>query len=224
MYVFAHPDDETFACGGTIVHHHLAGDRQVLFCATKGEAGKTGNPPVCRPEELGTVRAEELKRAIAILGIDELIHRDYGDGKLDQVPKEQLVADIHSILEREKPEKVFTFPPSGISGHRDHKVIQQATLEAVKRCSFATKLYYAVIPESVARLHGRQVHTVPDHEVTDSLDVTPYLDKIIAALKEHKSQSLSVKKAYPGILENDRSRFRTREYYQLAWENKGSHQ
>ncbi|MGA9175347.1 MAG: PIG-L deacetylase family protein [Thermoactinomyces sp.] len=216
LYCFAHPDDETFACGGTIAHFSAQGAKQTLYCATHGEAGKTGNPPVCTKEELGHVRAQELNQAIQILGINELILRDYGDGRLDAQPFAQLVDDIRSVLERIRPELVITFPPSGISGHKDHIVIQRATLTAVEQVSFPTKLYYIVIPESIAKFQARAVHFVPDAYVSRKIDVTPYREKIGKALRAHKTQHLSVERTFPGVIEGDFTRLRTNEFYQLV--------
>jgi len=42
LFAFAHPDDETFTCGGSIARYADQGNtRLVLYCATRGEAGKT---------------------------------------------------------------------------------------------------------------------------------------------------------------------------------------
>lgn len=215
LYIFAHPDDETFACGGTIAHFASTGKaRQILYCATHGEAGKTGG--ICAPEELGNIRVLELKKAARILGIDQLIIRDYGDGELHKQPPELLVRDIQDVMEQEKPDLIITFPPSGISGHKDHKVIQQAVLEAVKKTSFPTKLYYIVIPESIAHFSGRSVHATPDEYVSMKIDVSAFKEKIAKALAAHKSQHLSVDRVFPSVLKGNIDQLRTHEYYQLV--------
>lgn len=217
LYVFAHPDDETFTCGGMIAHYHTLEKKQTLYCATHGEAGKTGNPPVCSQEDLPAVRRKELDDAISILGIDKLILRDFGDGKLHEMPFDKLVEDILGVLEQEKPEVIVTFPPEGISGHRDHQTIQKATLEAVKKASFPTTLYYVIIPDSIASKLGRNIYSTPDSEIDHSLDVMHYQQKIVEALKAHRSQHLSLERAFPGMVDGDLSNFRTHEYFQLAF-------
>lgn len=218
LYCFAHPDDETFTCGGTIARFSAEGVHQTLYCATRGEAGKTGQPPLCAQEELGEVRAQELKRALDILGMDECILRDYGDGRLANLPFHQLVDDLAGIMEDIRPDLVITFPPSGISGHRDHQIIQQATLEAVKKTLFPTKLYYIVIPESISHLQPGNIHTTPDEEVSIAIDITPYREKVALALKEHKTQHLSIDRVFPGVRQGDLSQLRTHDYYQLVWQ------
>lgn len=214
LYVFAHPDDETFGCGGTIAHFRSQGARQVLYCATRGEAGKTGNPPVCKPEELADVRTLELQRAVEILGIDELILRDYGDGKLYEFPFEQLVQDIVDVLEKERPDRVITFPPSGISGHRDHKIIQQATLAAMRKIQFSTKLYYRVLPKST--INPLEPTVEGDGNITDSFEISTYRPLIAEALRQHRSQHLSVDRVFPGLNEGRHDMLRTHEHYHLV--------
>src|SRR5258706_2680954 len=44
LAVFAHPDDESLACGGTLARLADAGARVVVLCASKGEAGSITDP------------------------------------------------------------------------------------------------------------------------------------------------------------------------------------
>ncbi len=60
LLVFAHPDDESFFCAGTVARH-AAGGEAALVSATQGDRGSQPNPPVCKPEELGRVRSAELR-------------------------------------------------------------------------------------------------------------------------------------------------------------------
>ncbi|TCS93424.1 PIG-L deacetylase family protein [Hazenella coriacea] len=216
LYVFAHPDDETFTCGGTIAHNTTLGFHQILYCATQGDRGKTGNPPVCTPEALGETRKHELTRAAQILGIDQIILHDFGDGTLHQQPLERFVQDLVKYLELEQPDIIITFPPSGISGHMDHQVISKATLQAVEQTTFPTKLYYIVIPESIAQNLSYQIHATPDEWVSKVIDVTPYLEKIGRALQEHKTQHLSIERVFPGVKEGNFEQIRNKEYFQLV--------
>ncbi|WP_164491684.1 PIG-L deacetylase family protein [Staphylospora marina] len=215
LYCFAHPDDESFTCGGTIARFASMGRYQALYCATRGEAGKTGNPPVCTHEELGDRRALELENAARILGLNEVILRDHGDGRLHE-RRDELKADIRSVLDRIRPDVVITFPPSGISGHRDHQVIQQVTLDAVRETSFPTKLYYIVIPESISHFCPPNVIRTPDEYISMTVDVTLFQNVIAEALRAHRSQNISVERVFPGVLQGDFSRLRTHEYYQFV--------
>lgn len=217
MFIYAHPDDETFASGGTIARYARLSDCEiVLFCATRGEAGKTGNPPLCTREELGEVRSRELEGAAAVLGIDRVILRDYGDGRLAEVPFRQLVDEIAHQIRLEAPHAVVTFPPHGISGHPDHQVIQRATHEALAGMDDELKipLYYTVVPESDSNTPG--VHTTPLAEVTHRIDVAPFRKEIMNALQQYRTQHLSIQRVFPGVWEGDWKNLRRTEYYQIV--------
>ena len=54
--VFAHPDDETFATGGTLAKYADAGARVTLYVATDGDAGRSSGIPFSSREELGRIR------------------------------------------------------------------------------------------------------------------------------------------------------------------------
>ena len=62
IFVFAHPDDESFSSGGTIVSLKNNHATIKLITATKGEGGETNG--ICKKEELGSIREKELKSII----------------------------------------------------------------------------------------------------------------------------------------------------------------
>jgi LmbE family N-acetylglucosaminyl deacetylase len=216
--VFAHPDDESFATGGIISKYAEEGVLVNVLCATRGEAGSTGNPPICTTEELPLQREKELKEACTALGVNVLTLLNYNDKTLNLHEKE-LAGEIQSYLIAKKPDTIITFPPSGISGHPDHIAIQKATLEAVQSLDFPVQLYYVVIPESLVRSTNRQIHTVPDDEITEIIDIVPYKNKMAAALRAHLTQHQSIQRVFPGVWEGtSNDSLPSRQYLQLAWE------
>src|SRR5262249_12900278 len=80
LAVFAHPDDESLACGGTLARLSDAGARVVLMCASHGERGGLGGP--VEDAALGHARAGELQETAATLGITNLIILNHPDGDL----------------------------------------------------------------------------------------------------------------------------------------------
>ena len=90
LFVFAHPDDESFSGAGTAMKYAALGVRNVLLTATRGERGKCGDPALCRPEDLGPWRERELRTAADIIGFDELHVLDYRDRELTEAPPEAM--------------------------------------------------------------------------------------------------------------------------------------
>ena len=142
LAVLAHPDDETFACGGTLAKYAAQGVRVALVCATRGEVGEISNPSLATPETLGQVREEELRAACRALGVEDLFilgYRDSGmDGTLDnRHPQALCQADLHevtgrtvAIIRQLRPQVVLTFDPNGGYGHPDHIFVHRAAREA----------------------------------------------------------------------------------------------
>ena len=82
LAIFAHPDDESLACGGTLARLADAGVRVVLMCGSRGESGSISNPALVPDGDLGRVRTSELGRAAEILGITDLLVMNHPDGEL----------------------------------------------------------------------------------------------------------------------------------------------
>src|SRR5512133_890895 len=79
---FAHPDDETMLIGGTLAILAQNGVRVHYVCATRGEGGEVGVPPVCEPEALGDIREAELVCAVQALGGLSLTFLGYVDPRV----------------------------------------------------------------------------------------------------------------------------------------------
>jgi LmbE family N-acetylglucosaminyl deacetylase len=153
LAIFAHPDDESLACGGTLARLADAGARVVVMCASQGEAGSNCDPSlVPEGENLGYVRVRELNDAAAILGIAELIVLDHPDGDLRWARVPELHAEIVTALERYRPDAVITFAEDGLYWHLDHIGVHERTYTAVLSLGAAAPpLYYVTMREGVMR-------------------------------------------------------------------------
>ena len=180
MAVFAHPDDESFGCGGTLARYGAEPEvRVVLVCATRGEAGEISDPKLATPERLGEARERELRCACGLLGIDALYFLDYRDSGMAGTPENQhpralamadsdeVVGKIVACIRRERPDVVVTFDESGGYGHPDHVAVHYHTeaafaaaadptrypeqIEAGLEPYQAKKLYYTAIPRRFFR-------------------------------------------------------------------------
>src|SRR6185295_2759908 len=106
MAIFAHPDDESFACGGTLALLREVGVRVVLVCASRGERGGLEGP--VKDDDLGDIRVGELREAACILGISDLIILRHPDGDLRWADVTEFEAEIVMAIRRYAPAAVIT--------------------------------------------------------------------------------------------------------------------
>ena len=152
LAIFAHPDDESLACGGTLARLADDGVRVVLLCASHGERGQSADPAVPRGVELGRVRECELREAAKVLGIADVILLDHPDGEIRWANVEQLHGQILQAIEEYAPELVITFDEDGLYWHVDHIGVHERTMTAVKSLGAAAPpLYYVTMPYGVMR-------------------------------------------------------------------------
>lgn len=132
LAVFAHPDDETFICGGTLARLSKAGHTVKLVCATKGEMGRRmGIPPVATRESIAQIRTVELERAAAALGLSSVDFLGFRDKSLEIYPHSLFVERLMTLLEKIHPDVVITFHEE-FGGHPDHSTIGKVTTEAFR--------------------------------------------------------------------------------------------
>ena len=221
LFVFAHPDDETFTSGIAISKYARETDTQLhLVCATRGQAGKAGDPPVCSREELPQVRERELREACRILGMTSVEVWDYQDKALNQTPPGELVTKIQDAFARYRPQVVVTFAPHGISGHPDHQAISAAVTQAVQNLpedSTVCKLYYATRARETVSPSSKPVFTDSYDTITTIIKGPAYCAQVASALQAHRTQHLSVERVFPGVCSGDFRHVPSQNTYILAW-------
>lgn len=202
-----------------------AGVRTVIVTATRGERGKAGDPPVCPAAELGRVREAELREAVRIVGFDELHLLDYHDRELAAAPPHELRRTLVSLIRRHRPGVVVTFDPNGFNLHPDHVAISRFTSDAIAAAADprwepdtgaaheVTRLLWTppIAPWDAVRLERPGEHAGLDF----ILDVSPWRDRRVAALRAHRSQHLSVDKYF--LDQPDRDRILDVEFWRQAW-------
>jgi N-acetyl-1-D-myo-inositol-2-amino-2-deoxy-alpha-D-glucopyranoside deacetylase len=206
--IFAHPDDESLACGGTLARLADAGCRVIIVCASHGEAGSCSDPALVPDGNLGNVRVRELRDAAAVLGAAEAIVLDHPDGDLrwDHVP--ELHAEIVDLIQRYRPDAVITFAEDGLYWHLDHIGVHERTYTAVLSLGVdAPPLYYVTMQHGVMREVVAAAHAKggapPDSSFwgiaadafgdganppTFVIDVRDWAVRKLAALRCHRTQ------------------------------------
>ena len=175
--IFAHPDDETFGVGGTMARYADNGVPVTMVCATRGEVGEIAKGSPATPETLGQFREQELRDAMAILGVTDVRFLDYRDSGMKgtddnknprafmNAPADAVVQELVRIIRERRPDVVVTWDESGGYGHPDHVATHHHATAAFKRAADARRypeagaawdgasLFYTAIPiEEFARV------------------------------------------------------------------------
>ncbi len=172
LWIYAHPDDESFGGAGVMVWAHEQGMTTGLICATRGEAGGISDPVLATPVILGAVREQELRRAMEVVALSDLRLMNYRDSgmagtpentdprALINAPREETIAYLVGHIRELQPKTVITFGPDGVYGHPDHVYIGDVTSEAVLQAAepampslgepwHVTALYHTAVPREI---------------------------------------------------------------------------
>lgn len=187
--IIAHPDDEAFGPGGTIIK--LVKENNVyIICATKGEAGSVKKGPA--GAALGKIREQELLNSAKILGVKKVFFLGFRDGELSNNLYQPLAKKIEKILRRLKSETIITYEPRGISGHIDHIMVSMVSSFVFQKLKFIKKIMYFCAPEKIIEMNRDYFIYVPpgykEREIDLTVDVSKVWDQKIAAMFAHKSQ------------------------------------
>ena len=165
-----HPDDPETGCGGTIAAYAALGHKVVSLYLTTGEGGIPGTGP----DQAAAIRKKEAEKACEILGCRPVFAGQI-DG--DTLVNKMWYDKIRDILEKEKPDIVFTHWP--IDTHRDHRAISLLIYDAWLRMEKGFELFYF---EVLSGAQTQQFH--PTHFV-DISETEPIKEK---ACRAHASQ------------------------------------
>lgn len=146
LVVGAHPADVFDQSGGTMAHHAARGDKVTCVVLTHGvrihddvisEAmwHKSEIPPADEMMKLmaerSDVKADEIRRACKMLGVNDVLFFGADDGIL--LVKEELVRRLASVIRKIRPDIILThYPKEGDQFVRDHAIAGQIVLHAIQ--------------------------------------------------------------------------------------------
>ncbi|MDM5454062.1 PIG-L family deacetylase [Peribacillus simplex] len=200
LVVLAHPDDESFLCGGTIAKMSERGVHITLLCATKGEMGRRmGNPILTSRETLPGVRVRELKSACKELGINDLRFLHVRDKTIEFESFDLLEERIVKVIREVQPNALVTFHEK-YGGHPDHCAIGRAAEFAFLKSGDPDFYPDPVFPAfKVQSLYFVLWHAFYDEWLKENglsritrVNIAGTLQKKIRALRSHRSQTLAV--------------------------------
>jgi len=191
LVVLAHPDDPEFFCGGTLALWAQQG-REIEYCLlTRGDKG--ADDAETDPVALAHLREAEQRAAAAVLGVRQVRFLDLPDGYL--TPDLALRKQVVRVLRQARPDIVVTcdptnfFPSDRYINHPDHRAAGQATLDAVFPAAGSALFFPELMrDEGLAPHKVRQVYVAMPQSPNTLVDVTAFIERKIAALREHRSQ------------------------------------
>jgi LmbE family N-acetylglucosaminyl deacetylase len=192
LVVTAHPDDVDFGAGGTVAAWTAAGIEVAYCIATSGDAGGFDDTPRA---EMGPLREAEQRAAAKELGVTDVTFLGYPDGRL--TPGIELRRDISRAIRRFCPDRVLTSSPEiwwrrlGAS-HPDHRAVGEATVAAVypdARNPFAHPELLADEGLEAWSVRELWLMAAPDERVNHVVDTTGTVERKLAALRAHTSQT-----------------------------------
>lgn len=185
LAVFAHPDDESFICGGTLAKYAGEGVDITLVSATRGEMGRRmGNPPYLNRESMPAAREAELREACAALGIRGLRFLGLRDKTVEFEDEHALTSRIVEWIRELAPDAVLTFHET-LGGHPDHCAIGKATTAAYKLSGYSGGLYYITFGSAME--HPERFGYRKEDVV--KIDVSGQLAQKLAAFRAHRCQT-----------------------------------
>lgn len=162
LYVFPHPDDESFGPARAISAQVRAGHEVLLLTLTKGGATKQRHRLGYTVEQMGEVRYREMLGVAKVLGLSNLTVLDLPDSGLKELDPRRIETVVADHIERIRPDIVVSYPVHGISGFHDH-LVTHAVVKRVyaqlrdRGADYLKRLAFFTLTEDQAE-HASGVH------------------------------------------------------------------
>lgn len=217
LLCFAHPDDESYLAAGTMARYAADGrTRVVLVTATPGGAATLAPGAPWSRDELPQVRAAELHRAAAALGVHGVHLLWHRDGALGTTDPDLLRRQLVEFIRQYRPQVVISFDPHGENLHPDHIAIGRFTSDAVAAAGDRRWLPEAGRAFAVSRLlwtpptpvwqmlrnpSGGRLEEWPGVDVV--IDTRKWIERKRTALRAHLSQAGGIDALFLGAADAD---------------------
>lgn len=191
--VAAHPDDVDFGAAGSVAGW-VAEGRHVAYCiCTSGEAGEA--PPDVARGDVPALREGEQRAAAAVVGVTDVTFLHHPDGRLQ--PSLDLRRDISRVIRRVKPDRVVSQSPERVwervyASHPDHLAAGEATIAAVYPDARNAHAHVELLAEGLEPWTVGELYVMGPGSIGAEpvyVDITAALDKKVAALQAHASQT-----------------------------------
>jgi LmbE family N-acetylglucosaminyl deacetylase len=184
LVVAAHPDDEVLGCGGTIAR--LAREGHDVYIAVLGE-GATARHSIEGEADRALVKElhTQSREAARFLGARQVYMHGLPDNRFDTVPLLGVVKIIEDLIERLKPEVIYT--QHGGDLNIDHSITYRAALTATRPMTGgAVKELYAFEVPSATEWAFQQF--APPFQPNVFVDISGTLEDKIRAMEIYNGE------------------------------------
>ena len=122
LYIFPHPDDESFGPAPAIHHHVEDGHEVFLFTLTRGGATRVRYDLGLTVEQMGEIRYKEMLQVEKVLRLSGMTVLDLPDSRLQEMDPRALERIVAAHIRQIQPQLVVSYPVHGVSGFHDHLV------------------------------------------------------------------------------------------------------
>jgi N-acetylglucosamine malate deacetylase 2 len=175
LYVFPHPDDESFGPARAMAAQIREGHAVSLLTLTRGGATRERHKLGYTVDEMSAVRAAEMREVASVLGLTDLTVLDLPDSGLKEMDPRILETMIADQITHKEPQILVTYPVHGISGFHDH-LVTHAVVKRVyeemrgQRASSLQRLaFFTLTVEQAERASGHHRLSGSSEEEIDCL-------------------------------------------------------
>ena len=177
LVVAVHPDDETIACGGTLLKHKDDGDEiHWLICT---ETNKDIHP------DFHETRKQEIRKVSEMFQFDSVHHLKFLATKVDEYTDSERVGGISKVVSDIRPNIIYLPFRSDI--HSDHRYIFEAAYSCTKsfRYPFVKKVMMMEAPSETEFALSLPSQTFIPNVFND---ISKYIDKKIEIANVYASE------------------------------------
>jgi N-acetylglucosamine malate deacetylase 1 len=178
LVIAAHPDDEVLGMGGAIALHTGRGDTVRVLVVTDGSSTQYPGD-----SEIRARKEEEALRAARELGVEDYVHLDLPDMRLDTLAHVDVNRVVEEHVRDHAPAVVYTVHPDV---NNDHRVLFDSVAVATRSVpGLPVRRLLTYAPTSSTEWTPAPVNWfVPNWYV----DVTPTIERKIGAFRHYATE------------------------------------